>query len=197
MSAMETGQLLAVPYEMFEKLDVGALVVGPDLAVREINGPLQELGLGSSQAVGLPIEVALGPWLVSAGGPDAVRKGVQAASLGQVVALGEDIRTVFAEPLHRPHRLACVPLGTGPEAPVAVVFLDDSESRSIRGRFARILDSAPDGVMVIDPDRRVRVFNRACGELLGRDPRDVVRSNCQCADVIGCHTEEGDRKSVV
>src|SRR5690606_14433109 len=44
---------------------------------------------------------------------------------------------------------------------------------------------------VIDPDRRVRVFNRACGDLLGRSPEEVLRTNCVCGDVVNCHLEDG------
>ena len=191
MSPTETGQFLSLPYEMFEKLDVGCLVAGQDLTIREINAPLKELGFGAA-AVGRQVHEALGRWVAAPGGAQAILAGVRAALGGQVISLGDDLQAVFAEPLRRPHRLACVPLGgTDGTALVAVVFLDDSETRGIRGRFARILDSAPDGVMVIDPDRRVRVFNRACGELLGRDPREIIRSDCQCSDVIGCHTEDG------
>jgi two-component system sensor histidine kinase HydH len=54
-----------------------------------------------------------------------------------------------------------------------------------------VLDSTPDGIMVIDRDRRVRFFNRACGELLGRDPRAVLESNCVCGEVTGCHARDG------
>jgi PAS domain S-box-containing protein len=57
--------------------------------------------------------------------------------------------------------------------------------------FDRILNSTPDGIMVIDPDRRIRIFNRACGDLLGRDPNEVMRSNCMCGDVVNCHLEDG------
>ncbi|MCB2154451.1 PAS domain-containing protein [bacterium] len=192
MTAMDTGQLLSFPYEMFEKLDVGCLVIGPDRKIRRINGPLQDLGLSTGKTVGLTAENALAPWVEAPNAAKVIFDAVESAFQGQVISLGEDMQAVFAEPLDRPQRLAFIPLGaTAGEAMVAIVFLDDSESRGVRGRFARILDSAPDGVMVIDANRRVRVFNRACGELLGRDPRDVVRSNCECSDVIGCHTEHG------
>jgi len=57
--------------------------------------------------------------------------------------------------------------------------------------FDRILNSTPDGIMVIGPDRRILIFNRACGELLGRDPHEVMSSSCMCGDVVNCHLEDG------
>jgi PAS domain S-box-containing protein len=61
--------------------------------------------------------------------------------------------------------------------------------------FDRILDSTPDGIMVVGPDRRILVFNRACGELLGRDPHEVLSGNWKCGDVVNCHLEDGTKLS--
>lgn len=87
-----------------------------------------------------------------------------------------------ASPWHQP----------GAETPLAaLLFSPASNARGVRQEFERILDSTPDGVMVIDPTRRVRIFNAACGRLLGRDPREVLQQNCVCGDVVGCHLADG------
>ena len=47
----------------------------------------------------------------------------------------------------------------------------------------------------IDPDRRIRIFNKACGDLLGRDPNEVLSANCMCGDVVDCHLDDGTKLS--
>jgi two-component system, NtrC family, sensor histidine kinase AtoS len=57
--------------------------------------------------------------------------------------------------------------------------------------FKRILDRSPDGIFVIDTDRRVRLFNKACGEITGRAPEEIVGAATECSEVIKCHAEDG------
>lgn len=57
--------------------------------------------------------------------------------------------------------------------------------------FKRILDRSPDGIFVIDTERRVRLFNKACGEITGRSPEEIVNAGTECSDVIQCHAEDG------
>lgn len=61
----------------------------------------------------------------------------------------------------------------------------------VRDRYERIFDSTPDGIMVIDTGRRVRLVNKATGELLGRNPRDVLQNNCVCGQLVNCHLADG------
>lgn len=54
--------------------------------------------------------------------------------------------------------------------------LDDTE-RNGRGRevcFRRLVEEAPEVVMVLDPDLVVRYASPAVGRLLGLDPRDIA-----------------------
>jgi len=53
------------------------------------------------------------------------------------------------------------------------------------------LDRSPDGIFVIDTERRVRLFNKACGEITGRSPEEIVNAGTECSDVIQCHAEDG------
>jgi PAS domain S-box-containing protein len=73
----------------------------------------------------------------------------------------------------------------------ALVFLDAGEPTAIRREYERVLDSTPDGIMVIDLNRRVRIFNQSCGLLLGRDPNEVIGTGCVCGEVTSCHAADG------
>lgn len=58
--------------------------------------------------------------------------------------------------------------------------------------WRRVLDSTPDGVMVIDRDRRIRFINRTGAELLGLDAAHIVANNCLCHGAINCHLASGE-----
>ncbi len=75
---------------------------------------------------------------------------------------------------------------------VALLLRDVTENVRTREQYERILNSTPDGIFVVDPDRRVRLFNAACGEITGREPQEILRRGCECSEVIHCHTEEGE-----
>jgi len=58
--------------------------------------------------------------------------------------------------------------------------------------WRRVLDSTPDGVMVIDCDRRIRFINRTGAELLGLEAAHIVANNCLCHGAINCHLASGE-----
>jgi len=93
-----------------------------------------------------------------------------------------DGRTLYMAEPHFP--------STPRETAVGLLAATDEEQRRW---LRRILDSTPDGVMVIDSQRRVRVFNEACGRLLGQDPARVLELSCFCGDLVGCHLIDGTR----
>ncbi|MEZ4407289.1 MAG: response regulator [Polyangiales bacterium] len=48
------------------------------------------------------------------------------------------------------------------------------ERRRLAARMERLLDLAGDAVLVVDPSRRVILFNRQAGKLFGYDPKEVL-----------------------
>ena len=60
---------------------------------------------------------------------------------------------------------------------------------SVRSREA--LDNTRDGVFIVDADRRVLFFNRACERLTGFRREDMVGQPCHCHDVTTCTDEYG------
>lgn len=74
----------------------------------------------------------------------------------------------------------------------ALPQLADPFDPSSEDFLRRLLDSTPDGVMVIDPQRRIRFINRAGAELLGREAVDIVAKNCLCNEAINCHLAGGE-----
>ncbi len=54
-----------------------------------------------------------------------------------------------------------------------------------------LLENCADGVFVIDSDRRVTAFSKACETITGRSRDTVLGMKCECSDVTDCHDEYG------
>ncbi|MCZ6815784.1 MAG: sigma 54-interacting transcriptional regulator [Planctomycetota bacterium] len=55
----------------------------------------------------------------------------------------------------------------------------------------RLLESAADGIVVLDRSRRVVLFSDACERITGYDRSEVVGFECRCYDVLNCHDRQG------
>jgi len=58
-------------------------------------------------------------------------------------------------------------------------------------RLHEVLDSTLDGVFVVDRERRLVLFNRACERLTGYRREEVLGAQCRCHDVTDCRDEHG------
>lgn len=74
----------------------------------------------------------------------------------------------------------------------ALIVTETTDRLQLRTQFNRILDSSPDGIFVIDPDRRVQMSNRALAELTGVEPGTLLKQGCSCGEAIQCHSESGE-----
>lgn len=54
-----------------------------------------------------------------------------------------------------------------------------------------LLEHCADGVFVIDSNRRVSAFSKACETITGRSRETVLGMACECQDVTDCHDEFG------
>lgn len=182
----------SVPLDKAAVLGLGVCVVDGSLRVREWNEVLAERGISRLQAIGKSIRSAFRPMIEGRAGLDRLVRAIKAAlEDGRTTPLGSGTPLVCADPVHSQFHAVVLPLEGHEGDLAAIMCVPASESGRVRRHYERILDSATDGVMIIDPDRRVRSFNRACGELLGRSPEEVLRANCVCGDVVNCHMEDG------
>lgn len=55
----------------------------------------------------------------------------------------------------------------------------------------RLLESAADGIVVVDRARRVVLFSDACERITGFDRSEVVGFECRCYDVMNCRDRQG------
>ncbi len=55
----------------------------------------------------------------------------------------------------------------------------------------RLIDSAGDGVFVLDRDRRFVVFNPACERITGLSSREMLGQACDCAAAMQCRDPHG------
>jgi len=74
---------------------------------------------------------------------------------------------------------------------IEIIFKQSMASDGLSTIYQRIFDSTPDGIMVIDSNRQVRLVNQACGKLLDRDPQELVKNNCVCGQMVNCHLADG------
>jgi PAS domain S-box-containing protein len=56
-------------------------------------------------------------------------------------------------------------------------------------RLDAIIQNSADGVMILDTQRRIRVFNRALGEITGRSAEEALRQ--PCSDVLALKDRQG------
>lgn len=171
-------------------LGVGLCVFGPGLRVLDWTG-LDAVPLLPPRGWTGPLETVL-----RAAAPNDNERRLLRAACEAALAGDEPGRRRWrlrapgpASPQWRLSPRCWSPAGGEPRAVLA--FEPDNDADAVRRQFERLLDSTPDGLMIIDPARRVRIFNRACGDLLGQDPERVLASNCVCGEVTGCHLEDG------
>jgi len=67
----------------------------------------------------------------------------------------------------------------------------ESIANSAELRLDALLDSTQDGVLVVDRDRRVVLFNDACERLTGFRREEVLGTQCRCREPADCDVEDG------
>lgn len=55
----------------------------------------------------------------------------------------------------------------------------------------QLLESAIDGIVVVDRSRRVVLFSDACERMTGYDRSEVLGFQCKCYDITDCRDEQG------
>lgn len=164
-------------------------VDGEDVIVQWGNR-MNTFGLSRDEVVGQPLGKILGTFML--GKEDRARflDGLGTTRLEGPVCLGE-MRLDFPAFPGQQFRITLAPIN-GEGGGVLVILQETTGAEILRQQYERILDSTPDGIFVIDPQKRLRLFNRSCGEITGRHPTEILSSGCSCSDVIECHTEQGE-----
>ncbi|MDX1971322.1 MAG: PAS domain S-box protein [Candidatus Sumerlaeia bacterium] len=133
-----------------------------------------------------PLTDELTPYFLSRGERDAFFRRLSGVLLSEKQSEAWDVEVKFPGMAGRHFR--CI-LYRG--LPNQLLFKPTEAAELVRERYERIFDSTPDGIMVIDTGRRVRLVNKACGELLGKNPQDVLQNNCVCGQMVNCHLADG------
>jgi PAS domain S-box-containing protein len=188
---MSIAQDAIVSAEALSALGHGVVLVGEDGVVLRWGGTLVRHGIPPREAEGRSFLKVIGSLAVSGdllpSIQDAFAGAVSSGKSGVVKGVTLNLPTQRGKRFN----LLLTP-SVGSAGTAVVVFEDVTEELRVREQFERILDSTPDGIFVIDPDRRVRLFNRACGTITGRSPEEILSEGCTCEGVVNCHNEEGE-----
>jgi len=188
---MAVAQEYGVGLEALAALGHGVCLVDAQKQVLYWNPQLEQWGVPGGQVEGRPLAAVMASLeleTAKAEEMNAAVDGVLAGAPPQVIT-GIDLN--FPSPTDPVYRVTVAGIPGG--VPVAaLIFQDVSETMRTREQFDRILESTQDGIFVIDTNKQVRVFNRACGEITGRNPMEVLRAGCACNEVVHCHTEAGE-----
>jgi PAS domain S-box-containing protein len=190
---MKLSEGFAIGAEALASLGKGVCVVGADGSVLAWGGRLLHVGIDAVEAEGADLISLLRPYFAEESMAAKLQRAIEAsAGLGETVLL-RDVGIDFpAAPASRFHLCLTRSVGGTSAAAVVIIFDDVTETLRIQERYETILNSTPDGIFIIDSDRKVRLFNRACGELTGRTPEEILASGCTCDGVVHCHNEEGE-----
>ncbi len=187
-------QALNLPIEALNDLDLDYCLVDQNLDVQERSHRVARVaGNFHLKEQPLPLSQLLKRFGMAADVVETMQDATRHALDGHFMIVGKDYPLWNLTPTRHVWHMVAAPSIHAANTPngAVLLFLTKTEADRMRQRYERILDSTPDGIMIIDPDRHVRVFNRACGELLGRDPAEVLKSHCLCGDVVGCRTADG------
>lgn len=179
-----------MPLEVLDLLGHGICLVDSAGMVTRWNGRLQRLGVSAAEAEGRPVMEVLRPRLKHAWQAETIGCTIERVAAGAAGPLiMRSIEMAFPSAPRQVFHLVISPAADGG---CALVLEDVTRPMRLREQYERILDSSPDGVFVVDMDRKIRMYNRACAEITGRAPEEILDEGCECAEVIHCHTEQGE-----
>ena len=188
---MSTPPAPSISLDAFSALGHGVCLFNDERRVTGWNERLGRLGVSFPQVEGRLLLDVLAGHLRNPASLDELRKALVERPQCRQPAVVRRVEMSFPAYPNLAFDLCVVPLQSE-GAGGALIFEDVTESRRALEQFERILDSTPDGIFVIDSDRKIRLMNRACGQLTGRTPGEIMHEGCECSDVIRCHTEEGE-----
>ncbi|MEJ0015755.1 MAG: ATP-binding protein [Acetobacteraceae bacterium] len=185
----------------YESLRIGhgfVMLVGLDGYVRASRPAIEhmDLPLAASPLLELAERDAQGSYRIDAGEVTGQASFVSYRRLTEyplIVAVGFGVDEVFAA--YRLHRFQYVVAGIGMTALVLCIgVLLDSHRRRLakyQEELTATLENMSQGIVMVDPDRRVAVINRRVGELLGLPPR-LLQENTTLDDILRWQVEHGE-----
>ncbi len=188
---MDLAQQAAIGLETLNLLGHGVCLYDADLKALHWNPRLERLGLSWPQVEGKTLEAILEPLLEDNSRLEEIGRAAREALEDGSPRMVRTVQMNFPTRRNQVYHL-CFSPSTADRPQGLLIFENVSEPMRIREQFERILDSTPDGLFVIDHDRRVRMFNHASGYITGSNPEEILHQGIECAEVIRCHTEEGE-----
>ncbi len=172
---------------IIEELKLGAILVDQNNLICGWMGFLAPTGLpDDTRHHGKPLADVVTPYFLSRKDRDDFIQTYEKIISGESTTQAWNIEAKFPGLAGRRFRVI-VRVGN----PNQILFKPTEAAELVRERYERIFDSTPDGIMVIDTGRRVRLVNHATGELLGRAPHEVLQNNCVCGQLVNCHLADG------
>lgn len=180
----------SVPLSALAEMGHGVCTIDGSNRVKHWNSRLEKFGIPESQCIGSSLrDVFVGIIRKQDQVSDLLKALNQSRKSGEIVRV-DGIDLIFPAWREGRFRIVITPIRNSKGA--HLIFHDMTEPQRIRDQFERILDSTPDGIFVIDRDRKIRLFNSACSYITGRPPEEILHEGCECSSVIHCHTAEGE-----
>ena len=164
---------LSVLGQAFEAAPNGLLVVDAGATILATNSALLRMfGYESAEVIGKPLEL-----LVPIGLRD-VHRGLRNAFLSaperRAMGSGRELHARHGSGREFPVEIGLNPMTT-PQGPMVLAsVVDTSERRSLETAFGRVFESATHGMVLVDTDGRMALFNERLASMLGYAHADLV-----------------------
>lgn len=182
-----------ISLDVLSQLGKAYCLFDENLLIQGWNDQLESFGVPATAVVGKNLFEVMTVFLSL--DSDALEKAVQdCCSQASTIKLGQ-LDFSFPANNNMVFQVSVAPIGRTPF--LGMMMLEDvTESVKSQRQFERILDSTPDGVFVIDANRKLQFFNKSCEYITGRHLGDLEIQNCSCSEIIQCHTAEGESASL-
>ena len=163
----------AVLQSLFDSSPQAILAVGPDGRIQRANAQAEVVfGYDRDELSGVPLESLVPPRLRSQHGQHLTR--FFADPRKRPMGAGMELLAVRKDGSEFTLDIDLTPVGTTPRPVVMAVVHDLTERREARRRFRRVLESAPDGMLLVGRDGHIVLANRHAESMFGYERRALV-----------------------
>jgi PAS domain S-box-containing protein len=177
--------------QAFEAAPNGLLVVDASATIVAINTALLRMfGYQSSEVIGQPLEMLVPTRLRET--HRALRQSFIAAPERRAMGSGRELHACDANGREFPVEIGLNPMATPQGAMVLASVVDTSQRRSLETAFARIFESATQGMVLVDAEGRMALLNEHLAQMLGYEHAALTGKKLEILLPQRYHAHHGD-----